>query len=78
MSAELWLLLGAAFWGLVHVGAAAFSYKAQVGNTYAVGARDDDLPLHAAGVRWLRTFAWNIATLGIVVAAGPDRRTATA
>lgn len=107
----------------MHVGAASFAYKAQVGNAYTVGARDEDrpptglagrlartqrnfletfpifaavmltvhvagaadgwrvwggvmylvgrvvyLPLYALGVPWAKTFAWNLATLGIVVA----------
>jgi uncharacterized MAPEG superfamily protein len=25
------------------------------------------LPLYALGVRWLRTFSWNFATLGLVL-----------
>jgi len=109
--------------GLVHLTVASFSFKAQVGNSYSVGPRDDDLrpagvagrldraqrnfmetfpifaaavlmgaaldhqnrlidvgamlyvagriaflPLYWAGVRWLRTFSWNIATAGLVAA----------
>jgi uncharacterized MAPEG superfamily protein len=109
--------------GLVHLTAASFTFKAQVGNAYTVGARDEDLrpsgvagrldraqrnfletfaifaaavlmlellqrggswlsvygsmmylggralflPLYAVGVPWLRTFSWNIATLGLVM-----------
>ena len=109
--------------GLVHLTAASFTFKAQVGNAYSVGARDEDirpsgvagrldraqrnyletfaifaaavlmlesldragswlsvagasiylggrvlfLPLYAAGVPWLRTFSWNIATAGLVM-----------
>jgi uncharacterized MAPEG superfamily protein len=119
---ELWSLVAATVLGIVHLAAAAFAYKAQVGNAYSVGPRDDDirpeklagrlsraqrnyletfpfyatlillvhisegtgdlsfwgaclylggrvfyLPLYAMGVPWLRTFSWNIATLGIVV-----------
>lgn len=122
MNFELWSLVAATFWGLVHLSAASFAYKAQVGNAYSVGPRDDDirphglagrlaraqgnfletypfyaalivlvfvtqrsgdlsfwgaclylggrvfyLPLYALGVPWLRTFSWNIATLGLVV-----------
>jgi uncharacterized MAPEG superfamily protein len=123
MSVELWALFGAMVLGLVHLTGASFTFKAQVGNAYTVGARDEDLrpkgmagrlhraqrnfletfaifaaavlmlellqrgggwlsvygsmmylggralflPLYAAGVPWLRTFSWNIATLGLVM-----------
>lgn len=122
MTFELWILLAAALLGLVHVAAASFAFKAQVGNRYTVGARDEELrpagvagrlaraqanfmetfpsftacvlvvhvtgsagalsgwgaslylggrilylPLYAAGVPWLRTFSWNLATLGLVL-----------
>lgn len=122
MSFELWALLAATLLGLVHLSAASFAFKAQVGNRYTVGPRDEDLrpsgiagrlhraqanfmetypmfgllavlveilgssgalsrwgaalylagrilflPLYAVGVPWLRTFAWNVATLGLVL-----------
>jgi uncharacterized MAPEG superfamily protein len=123
MTLESWCLFGAMVLGLVHVTAASFTFKAQVGNTYTVGARDAELrpagvagrldraqrnfletfaifvaavlmlevldrtgswlseygalaylagrtiyiPLYAAGVPWLRSFSWNIATLGLVM-----------
>lgn len=43
MSVEAWALFGAMSLGLVHVTAASFTFKAQVGNAYTVGARDEDL-----------------------------------
>jgi uncharacterized MAPEG superfamily protein len=122
MSVELWSLFAAMVLGLVHLTAASFTFKAQVGNRYTVGARDEDLrptgvagrldraqrnfletfaifaaavlllshlgqedrlsalgsvlyvggrvvflPLYAIGAPWLRTFSWNIATLGLVM-----------
>jgi len=123
MSTELWALFGAMILGLIHLTAASFTFKAQVGNAYSVGARDEELrpkgvagrldraqrnfletfavfaaavlmlemlgrsggwlsvagavvylagrllflPLYAAGVPWLRTFSWNIATAGLVM-----------
>lgn len=123
MTLEFQALFGAMVLGLVHLTAASFMFKAQVGNAYTVGARDEDirpagiagrldraqrnfletfaifaaavlmlaslgrtgswlsetgvliylggrilfLPLYAAGVVWLRTFSWNIATLGLVM-----------
>ncbi|WP_439813767.1 MAPEG family protein [Zavarzinia sp. CC-PAN008] len=122
MTVELWCLFGAMILGLVHLSAASFAFKAQVGNRYTVGPRDEDLrpsgiagrlsraqanfmetfpffaasvlmlavldgfgtlslwgsviymagrvmflPLYAAGVVWLRTFSWNIATLGLAM-----------
>jgi uncharacterized MAPEG superfamily protein len=125
MTFELWILLAAALLGLVHLSAASFTFKAQVGNRYTVGPRDENLqpsgiagrlhraqqnfletfaifavcvlvvhvtdsygalsrwgamlyiggrvaflPLYAIGVPWLRTFSWNIATLGLVLVGG--------
>lgn len=122
MTWELHALLSAVLLGLVHLAAASFSFKAQVGNRYTVGPRDEGLaprgvaarlhrahvnfletfayfaacvllvrlldasgtlsllgcalylggrvlflPLYAAGIPWLRTFSWNIATLGLVL-----------
>lgn len=123
MSFEAWTLFGAMILGLVHLTAASFTFKAQVGNAYTVGARDEDLrpigiaarldraqrnfletfpifaaavlllealdrtgaplatwgaalylggriaflPLYAAGLPWVRTFSWNIATLGLAL-----------
>ncbi|MBL8304612.1 MAG: MAPEG family protein [Ideonella sp.] len=124
MSVEAWTLFGAMVLGLVHMTAASFAFKAQVGNAYTVGARDEALrptgvaarldraqrnfletfpifaaavlllellhrtgsmlgvwgaamylagrvlflPLYAAGLPWVRTFSWNVATLGLVLA----------
>lgn len=123
MSVEMWALFGAMVLGLIHLTAASFTFKAQVGNAYAVGARDEGLrpqgvagrldraqrnfletfaifaaavlllvaldreggrlsqvgaalylggrlvflPLYAIGTPWLRTFSWNIATLGLAL-----------
>jgi len=123
MSVEMGCLFAAMVLALVHLTAASFSFKAQVGNRYTVGPRDEDLrpsglagrleraqrnfletfpvfvaavlmghalgkagdlgaagsllyiggrviflPLYAWGVPWLRTFSWNIATLGLAMA----------
>ncbi len=123
MSIESWTLFGAMVLGLIHLTAASFTFKAQVGNAYTVGARDEDLrregvagrldraqrnfletfaifaaavlllelngkaggslseigavaylagrclflPLYAMGLPWVRTFSWNLATLGLVL-----------
>jgi len=122
MTFELWVLLAAAILGLIHLSAASFAYKAQVGNRYSVGPRDDDLrptgvagrlhrahrnfletfgifavcvllvhltnaygalsywgsilyitgrvlflPLYAVGIPWIRSFSWNLATLGLAL-----------
>lgn len=119
---ELWAVQGAVLLGLVHIGAASFAFKAQAGNSYTVGPRDEDvtpagragrlarasrnffetfplflavvfvayamnafgplsfagsiaylvgrvayLPLYAAGVPWLRTISWNVATAGLAL-----------
>lgn len=50
MPLEAWALLGAMVLGLVHLTAASFSFKAQVGNAYSVGPRDEGLrPTGLAG-----------------------------
>lgn len=50
MSVEFWCLFAAMVLGLVHLTAASFTFKAQVGNRYTVGARDEDLrPTGLAG-----------------------------
>ncbi|MDP3853016.1 MAPEG family protein [Phenylobacterium sp.] len=122
MSVEFWCLFLALVLALVHLSAASFSFKAQVGNRYSVGPRDEGLlpsglagrldraqrnfletfpvfvgavlmvhaldkeawlsaagavtyvagralflPLYAAGLPWIRTFSWNLATLGLVM-----------
>ena len=55
MTFELWMLMGAALLGLVHVSAASFTYKAQVGNAYTVGPRDKDIPRTGMAGRMQRT-----------------------
>lgn len=64
MSIEMMSLFGAMVLGLVHLTAASFTFKAQVGNTYTVGPRDDDKPrtgvagrLDRAQRNFLETFA---------------------
>lgn len=50
MSVEFWCLFGAMILALLHVTAASFAFKSQVGNRYTVGARDEDLrPTGVAG-----------------------------
>ena len=72
MSIELWCLVGAMLLGLVHMSAASFTFKAQVGNAYTVGARDEDIrPKGVAGRldraqrNFLETFA--IFTAAVLV-----------
>ncbi len=64
MPLEAWTLFGAMILGLVHVGAASFAFKAQVGNAYTVGPRDQALQrtgiaarLDRAQRNFLETFA---------------------
>lgn len=126
MTIEIAMLFWAAVLGLVQVGAQSFAFKAQVGNAYTVGARDEHrpatglagrmeralrnfletfpifaavvlavyaterssqwseigaqvyfwgrlayLPAYAAGLPWIRTFIWQIATVGIVLCMVP-------
>jgi uncharacterized MAPEG superfamily protein len=63
MTTELYALLAAVLIGLVYLSAAAFSFKAQAGNAYTVGARDAAiLPsgiaarLHRAQANFMETF----------------------
>jgi uncharacterized MAPEG superfamily protein len=64
MAVEFWALFGAMILGLVHLTAASFTFKAQVGNAYSVGARDEDIRpvgvaarLDRAQRNFLETFA---------------------
>src|SRR5688572_1891598 len=77
MSIEFWVLFGAMVLGLVHLTAASFTFKAQVGNAYAVGARDADLkPAGVAGRldraqrNFLETFAIFAAAVLMLEALG--------
>ena len=65
MTWELYALLAAVLLGLVHLSAASFSFRAQVGNTYAVGPRDEGLQptgvsarLYRANANFLETFPY--------------------
>ncbi|MFN3512323.1 MAG: MAPEG family protein [Phenylobacterium sp.] len=64
MSIELWCLFLAMALGLVHLSAASFAFKAQVGNRYSVGSREEGLAptglagrLDRAQRNFLETFA---------------------
>lgn len=70
MPVELWVLVGAATLGLVHVSAASFAFKAQVGNAYSVGPRDENLqPKGVAGrlQRALHNFLETFAIFAVLV-----------
>jgi uncharacterized MAPEG superfamily protein len=77
MIIEHWMLFGAALLGLVHIGAASFTFKMQVGNAYTVGSRDPDLRpagiaarLHRAQVNFLETFPLFLACVYLVDTTG--------
>jgi uncharacterized MAPEG superfamily protein len=77
MTLELYLLVGATVLGLVHLSVASFTFKAQVGNRYTVGPRDDDIrPAGVAGrlsrAQWnfLETYPLFAASVLIVVVTG--------
>lgn len=64
MSFESWCLFGAMILGLLHLTVASFAFKAQAGNSYTVGSRDDDVRrtgiagrLDRAQRNFLETFA---------------------
>ena len=73
MTIELWFVLAAALLGLVHLSAASFAFKAQVGNEYSVGPRDENLQpagiagrLHRAHQNFLETYVIFVAFVVIV------------
>lgn len=73
MSFELSVLAMSAILGLVHMAAASFTFKAQVGNKYTVGPRDEDIrPSGMAGrlaraqSNFLETYAF-FATFILIV-----------
>lgn len=70
MTAELWVLFAAVCLGIVHVSADSFSFKAQVGNAYTIGARDEPIErekvagrLHRAA----RNYTENLVLFAVVV-----------
>ncbi|MGV8996591.1 MAG: MAPEG family protein [Parvibaculaceae bacterium] len=69
MSVEMWCLFGAMVLALVHLSAASFTFKAQVGNRYTVGARDDE-PKRLGIAGRLERAQWNyLETFPVFVAA---------
>jgi uncharacterized MAPEG superfamily protein len=69
MSVESWSLVGAMVLGLVHLAAASFTFKAQVGNAYTVGARDQNLQPAGVAARLDRAQRNFLETFAIFVAA---------
>ncbi|MBI1328724.1 MAG: hypothetical protein GC166_02335 [Alphaproteobacteria bacterium] len=69
MTFDLWMLAGAILLGLVHAGAQSFTYKAQVGNAYTVGARDEVKPATGVAGRLERALRNFIETFPLFVAA---------
>ncbi|HET7335346.1 MAG TPA: MAPEG family protein [Rhizomicrobium sp.] len=76
MTFDLWMLTGAVFLGLVHIGAESFAYKKQVGHAYTISARDEPkMPTGMAGRyhralrNFLETFPLFAAAIVLVHAA---------
>jgi uncharacterized MAPEG superfamily protein len=69
MSLEAWALFGAMVLGLVHLTAASFAFKKQVGNTYSVGPRDEGLRPEGVAGRLDRAQRNFLETFAIFVAA---------
>ena len=74
---ELAALLAAVFMGLGHIAVASFAYKAQVGQRYTMGGRDEERPATGRAGRLLRaqrnfqeTFAFFAAAVLVVVVTG--------
>ena len=66
---EAWALLGAMVLGVVHLAAASFAFKGQVGNAYTVGARDDEVPRQGVAGRLDRAHRNFLETFAIFAAA---------
>lgn len=69
MSLEAWTLFGAMVLGLVHLTAASFAFKKQVGNAYSVGPRDEGLRPEGVAGRLERAQRNFLETFGIFAAA---------
>lgn len=69
MAIEFWALLGAMILGLVHLTAASFTFKAQVGNAYTVSARDEDIRPTGVAARLDRAQRNFLETFAIFAAA---------
>ncbi|HWA91433.1 MAG TPA: MAPEG family protein [Rhizomicrobium sp.] len=69
MSVEFWSLFGAMVLGLIHLTAASFAFKAQVGNRYTVGARDEALQPAGVAARLDRAQRNFLETFAIFAAA---------
>jgi uncharacterized MAPEG superfamily protein len=69
MAIEFWCLYGAMILGLVHLTAASFAFKAQVGNAYTVGARDENLRPAGVAARLDRAQRNFLETFAIFAAA---------
>lgn len=69
MSIELWCLFAAMVVALVHLSAASFAFKAQVGNRYTVGPRDADLRPRGVAARLERAQRNFMETFPVFAAA---------
>jgi uncharacterized MAPEG superfamily protein len=70
MASELWPIFAGILLGIVHVSVDSFSFKAQEGNAYTVGARDEARErkgvagrLHRAARNYTENFVLFVATL---------------
>ncbi len=77
MIPELWSLFASVCLGLVHVTADSFSYKAQAGNAYTVGPRDETIArvnmagrLHRAARNFTENLVLFAATVFLLHATG--------
>lgn len=66
---ELWSLFAAIVLGIVHVSADSFSFKAQVGNDYTLGPRDEPKERTGAAGRFHRAARNYTENLALFVAA---------
>jgi uncharacterized MAPEG superfamily protein len=69
LSIELWCLFAAMVLALGHLSAASFTFKAQVGNRYAVGPRDEELRPRGVAARLERAHRNFMETFPVFAAA---------
>ena len=69
MSVELWCLFGAMVLAVVHISAQSLVYRAQAGNDYMVGARDEVKPATGVAARLDRASRNFMETFPVFAAA---------
>lgn len=81
MTDELWILFAAVVLGIVHVSVDSFTFKAQAGNQYTVGPRDEQREragvagrVHRAARNYTENFALFAAIILMLHVSGESSR----